>query len=337
MAKTIVFFNLADMHEHGLAKTSVKALENKYPKYSCVYEFFAGANKVYQINLFGLLKGDSDPKSGVPETPINLISRPEIANNPILRERSAITMLCSTADKIMLGIHGNFDNTEEGFAGLGWGCGTGVVGSYREFTKLLSSFLMPTKHYKLSLIVCFGARSQNYKVNHDGDIDEYDIKSSFAYKFYSQICTKFNVTMTARTGSVSFDSQTGRSLVQSEAAVRAAIEDAEIQSAEQTKRVARDYQQLQEFMTRNEDGQKKYMAMLERMDNPHALPRNPPERIIKSYNTIRTNVSNLSSLSSEMLSKYGKFVYSYDAGVVTVCRKYEQGQKVMNVLYQGAL
>ena len=34
MAKTIVFFNLADMHTHGLAKTSVQALQRKYQRYS---------------------------------------------------------------------------------------------------------------------------------------------------------------------------------------------------------------------------------------------------------------------------------------------------------------
>jgi hypothetical protein len=31
MAKTIVFYNLADMHEHGLAMTSVNGLQRKYP------------------------------------------------------------------------------------------------------------------------------------------------------------------------------------------------------------------------------------------------------------------------------------------------------------------
>ena len=41
MAKTIVFFNLADMHTHGLAKTSVQALQRKYQRYSFVYELFA--------------------------------------------------------------------------------------------------------------------------------------------------------------------------------------------------------------------------------------------------------------------------------------------------------
>ena len=213
MAKTIVFFNLADMHTHGLAKTSVQALQRKYQRYSFVYELFAGSNQIYQIDLFGLLKKQRDPilrdvrPSGVPQIPINLLSGHTAYLPSIERERLAISMFCGRADKIMLGVHGKFDDTTQGVAGLGWDQGSAVIGDYKEFAQLISSFLMPRKSYKLSLIVCFGARSQNYRVNHDGDLAEEDIKSSFAYKFFKEICTKADVTLTARTGSVAFDSK----------------------------------------------------------------------------------------------------------------------------------
>ena len=275
--------------------------------------------------------------SGVPQIPINLLSGHTAYLPSIERERLAISMFCGRADKIMLGVHGKFDDTTQGVAGLGWDQGSAVIGDYKEFAQLISSFLMPRKSYKLSLIVCFGARSQNYRVNHDGDLAEEDIKSSFAYKFFKEICTKADVTLTARTGSVAFDSQTGRSLVQSEAAVKAEIESAEIQAAEYTKRIARDYEQLGRFMNATEEGRGKFFKMLDRMSEPAAKPRNKPERTIKEYNDIRTRVTTLSTQSANLVSKYGKFVYIYDDRAVTVCRKYEGHQKVMKVLYHGEL
>jgi hypothetical protein len=132
-----------------------------------------------------------------------------------------IFALCESADKIMLGLHGRYDDTEQGFAGLGWKRGHDVIGNYRDFAELIASFLRTGKSYKLALIVCFGARSADFNKNHDGNLEPADIKSSFAYKFFKEICTKADITITARTGSVSFDSKTGRSLVQTEAAVTA--------------------------------------------------------------------------------------------------------------------
>ena len=336
MAKTIVFFNLADMHDKGLVDSSVKALRRKYQSYSGIYEFFAGANQIYQVDLFGLLRKEGN-KSGVPPVPINLVSGHTACLPEIAREHLAISMLCGRADKIMLGIHGHYDDTEQGFAGLGWDRGSGVVGKCEQFAKLVSTFLVSSKSYKLALIVCFGARSENFRVNHDGDLDPEDIKSSFAYKFFRAICTKADVTMTARTGSVAFDSQTGRSLVQTEAAVSAEIEQAELQEAEETKRIALAYEALERSMTVDQEGVKKFYELLERMDSPNAVASNPQERIVKEYNGVKALVNDLGTRSTKLVPKYGKFVYTYTKGKVTVCRKYEGGKKVMKVIYHGEL
>jgi hypothetical protein len=327
MGKTIVFLNLADMHKEGLAKTSVAALKLKYPRYKRIYECFAGSNQVYLVDLFGLLQEQQQPMQ---ITNINALTR----YMPILNERLAITQLCSSADKIMLGVHGHFDDTDQGFAGLGWERGSGVIGNYREFAELIAGFFLPNQSYKLSLIICFGARSQNYRINHDGLLNEDDIKSSFAYKFYKEICTKAAVTMTARTGSVSFDTQSGRSLVQTEAAVSAEIENAEIQADDETKRIAQDYQRFEASMSGKIE---EFFDIYDRMSDPQAIAVTPQEKIVKDYKTIQTRVTELSSSSAEMVSKYGKFVYTYNDGIVTVCRKYEGKKKVMKIIYQGAL
>ncbi|MBX3588481.1 MAG: hypothetical protein KF796_17770 [Ramlibacter sp.] len=339
MAKTIVFFNLADMHENGLARTSVRALRRKYPGYSFIYELFAGQNQCHQIDLFGLLNRDPNPRSGVAPIPMNMLTPHMWCLPDTARERFAISLLCAQADKIMLGVHGSYDDTDQGFAGLGWERGSGVVGNVNQFAELIASFLLPRRHYKVALIVCFGARSQNYRVDHDGVLSEDDIKSSFAYKFFKRLCARVSVTLTARTGSVGFNSDTGRSEVQTEAAVNAEIDLAELQAAGQTARAARDFEQLQQFMCQSPEGRLKLREMIRHMDTPHAQPRNHPERIIQAYNTVKATVTRLTTDSNRMVSKYGKFVYTYDAGTrtATVCRKYENGAKVMRVLYQGAL
>jgi hypothetical protein len=328
MSKTIVFLNLADMHEHGLAHQSVQSLRRKYPTQSRIYEYFSGANRVYLVDLFGMLEEQRYP---TPITSLNSLT----AYLPRIEARLAIAQLCCRADKIMLGVHGKFDDTENGFAGLGWERGSGVMGNYKEFATLLASFLAPEQAHRIALVVCFGARAANYKVDHDGNLDEADIKSSFAYKFYKELCGKVNVTMTARTGSVSFDATTGKSLVQTEAAVTAAITEGELQAAESTKQAARAYETLQAFMCTTEEGVQKFNRMLERMEDPAAVPRHPPERIIREYKRIKARVTDLTLQSGADASKYGKFVYSYDAGHVTVMRKYEDGQKVFRVLYHG--
>jgi hypothetical protein len=337
MGKTILFFNLADMHEHGLAKTSTQSLRRKYPGYSWIYECLHGANRVIQVDLFGMLKGDSSLKSGIAPIAPNLLGGHAMMLPAVQRERLAISMLCGKVDKIMLGIHGRYDDTEQGFAGLGWDQGSGVIGKCSEFADLIAGFLLPSKSYKLALIVCFGARSENFRVNHDGELEEEDIKSSFAYKFYARICDKANITMTARTGSVAFDSDTGRSIVQTEAAVDAEIDGAQLQAETQTHRIVRDYEQLEKFMTKDDEGAQKFDDMVERMYEPNAVPRNPPERIIRAYRLLRNRVNDLASTAANLVPKYGKFVYTYSAGEITVYRKYENGKKTMRVLYQGAV
>lgn len=339
MAKTVVFFNLADMHENGLAKTSVDSLRRKYPSYSFIYELWAGKNQIYQIDLFGLLSDDPKPKSGVEPIPLNMLT-PHMWSLPaVAREEFAISMLCLKADKIMLGIHGTHDDTEQGFAGMGWDAGHGPVGNVGQFARLINKFLYSRKHYKMSLIMCFGARSQNYRVNHEGVLSEEDIKSSFAYKFFKLVGARGNVTLTARTGSVAFNTETGRSEVQTEAAVNAEIDDHEIQHARETEVVSEAYELLQNRLRVTKEGNTAFLEMEERMRSPTAVPRTAEERIIRSQLEIRFRINALKAASNKMVSKYGKFIYTYNAGTstATVCRKYEDGQKVMRVLYRGPL
>jgi hypothetical protein len=329
LGKRIVFLNLADMHEHGLAKTSATALRLKYQRYHWLYEKVCGANQVQQVDLFDLLRHQQHPRR------IRCLQdlMPYVW---ALQRKIALTDLLRTADKIMLGVHGRFDDTETGFAGLGWDQGNGPIGTVNEFADLLASLLLPGSSYKVALIVCFGARSQNFRKDHTGALSRVDIESSFAFKFYRRIYRKANVTMTARTGSVSFDTSTGRSLVQTEAAVQAEADDAVIQAADETKRVARDYKQLRKFlMTKEREGQQIFFDMEERFDsNINAGARNPAERIVKRHAQIVHQVSELQAAKAADVPKYGKFVYKSIGSRIQVYRKYSaSGEPVMQLLY----
>lgn len=342
MGKTIVFLNLADRDQCGLAAKSTKSLAKKYPSQGFVTELLYGANRIYRVDLFGMLALHRNPSlanvepSGVDPVRPQLLGGHASFLPAIAREQLAISMLCGTANTIMLGVHGQVDDTEQGFAGLGWDQGTGVVGNWTEFADLTSSFLLPSKSYKLALIVCFGARSSEFRKDHDKALLESDIKSSFAYKFYSRICTKADITMTARTGSVGFNDQSGVSEVQTESGVLAEIEYEELQRANQTKDIADAYEKLQQKECVNVEGRNRFRAWQTNMEAGKE-PVNPEERVIKRYLELKQRINLLTGQKAEDRPKYGKFVYTYKNGMVTVYRKYEDGKKTMSVLYQGQL
>jgi hypothetical protein len=337
MGKTIVFLNLADRDPAGLAGKSVASLRKKYPHRGSVKSFFMGANEVYNVDLFELLENQRDasylPKpSGAPA-----IRAPSLKLSEVERETLAIRLLCDRADKIMLGIHGKFDNTTHGFAAQGWGEGHGVGGDYREYSQLLKQFLKFGGTYKIALIVCYGARSENYRLDHDGMLSKEDIKSSFAYKFFKEIYPVGNITMTARTGSVMFNASTGKSEVQSELAVSAEIDDNEIQRAPETKNIDDKYRTLKTRMELTPSDTLAFDAMEERMSARGSHPRNDHERIIKNYLDMIGRLHAAADTKADQFQKSGKFVYRYDRarGYITVQRKYEDAKKVMRVLYEG--
>jgi hypothetical protein len=332
MGKRIVFLNLADMHEHGLAQQSVAALGRKYPRYSWLYETVYGANQIQQVDLFRLLRHERNPP------PVRCLQdlMPHVW---ALAAKFALLEMLWNADKIMLGVHGRFDDTDQGFAGLGWGQGHGPIGSVDEFADLFGDLLVPGHTYKVALIVCFGARSRHYRKDHYGGLTDQDIKSSFAFKFYKRIYRRANVTMTARTGSVGFDSQTGRSLVQTEAAVQADIEFAEIQGAQRTRTVADRYTRLGEQLANapNQQGGLSFPEMDELFrDDPMRPPQSTEQSIVKDYANIRTRLNALTEIKGTDRTKYGKFVYTSQGDRIQVYRKYDaQGQPVMTQLFDG--
>jgi len=329
----IVFLNLADKHDQGLAKTTVDSLRKKYPKLENWFtQFLWEVNRVDLVDLFTLLDEMRNPNA------INKRSyggRWALAEH--LTEKTNIKTLCTNADKIMLGAHGHYDDRDSGYAGMGWEQGSGLIGSYKDFAKLVATFLNPNRRYKIALIVCFAARSADYKKDHDGKLNVDDIKSSFAYKFFAELVKQSSteLTLTARTGAVSFDTSTGKSLVQTEAAVAADIADAELQKADETKRLADAYNDLSR--TLGESGKiGEFYAMEEAMVKVDANPVSKAEQIIYDYHRLKARITALESQKSKNAGKYGKFVYRSENGTAKVYRKYDKDKKA-ELLWEGKL
>ena len=339
MGTKIVFLNLADMHEQGLAHDSVTALRRKYPAYSQIYEYLNGPNRVDLINLFAFLEEHLRPRR------IGSLSDLTAAM-PWFLERIRVMQLCSEADKIMLGAHGNADDRDRIFAGMGWGRGSGPVGTFRDFAHVVAGLLLPDRAYRIVLVVCHAARSERYTINHDGELTPQDIKSSFAYKFFKELITVSGarITMSARTGAMGFDAQSGRAQVQTEAAVSASLERAELERAE-APRIVKAWKDFEASVGQvcpscggvhsvtQEEGE----AIVGRMLRPDAVPGNSIEKLVHDYFTLEARARVLVERSSEKRSKIGKFIYTYKEGTAHVYRKYEGGRTVMRPLYTGAL
>jgi len=323
----IVFLNLADRHEHGLARTTVAALKRKYPRYSWIYEKAAGANVVDLIDLFELLRYQSRPR------PFHDLTSYVLAAVWYVQEPTEVRRRCRQADKIMLGVHGHYGDAERGHANMGWQSEQGAVGTYREFAELLTPLFEKGRPYRRTRVMCYGARSARFDRDHTNPsaLEEQDIRGSFAFKLFRELCAEYDVKMTARTGSLRFDQASGASMVQTEAALTAEAEfdalDSGVLTAAHQAEVA-----VQDRIFREDGNIKRFRAMETRMVDG-GEPQTGDERIIRRHMDLKARANVLVPLKSADQGKYGKFVYTYNRARsrIVVTSKYPPP----TVLYDG--
>lgn len=122
--------------------------------------------------------------------------------------------------KIMVGMHGLYDDTTYGYSRPTRDAPRVAYDKAADIVLSLFGDHVGRRPIKLSLVMCYGARSAQYDVSHEsyrlGGETGPDLSSSFAFKFYSCLCKYMNVKMSARTGAASFDDRTGASRVESE-------------------------------------------------------------------------------------------------------------------------
>lgn len=199
----IVFLNLADNDPQGIVSKSVKALTNKYPEPTgCLSSIFSN-NSVTEYNLIPIL----DDKS------------PKLGNNDV--SLSMIGNHSRRADKVMVAIHGNYDNRDQGFITMGFGKTVKKTLSLDGLCNYIAPLFPDGGSYNLTLVMCYGARTSNYRFNQFSQ--DMDWSTSFAYKFYEKMRIGKKLYMEAFTGAVSIDEASGKFKIQTEAAIDAEI------------------------------------------------------------------------------------------------------------------
>lgn len=318
---TFIIINLADPSGMGAISSLTTGVTAKRRRTGIKKKIF-GQNTVETIDAFDLLDKDL---------------RGVLKNEDVeeLREK------CRVAKKIYLATHGTATDTEHAFAAASGGTS---LCTYRQLGKfILKIFPIRSKTYNLGLIMCYGGRTSNYltvNLDHQGQIPANSLKTSFAYKFFREICTYRKVRMTARTGAVAFNSQTGQSMVEQEVSIDARVQKEEfLRGPDITPKVEAWQAERKKHGMITTDWDT-WQALNKKFKDSSTLPaQNDLERIIKDYqDIIRTKMIYQDVMETNQdLAKYGKIVYIYDSYGLTIVNKYGKPPDIPPgyILYQG--
>lgn len=273
-------------------------------------------------------------------------------NNPLTaNDFQPLSAACFASDKIYVVIHGDPRR------------GVGLTTNMQQLCTAaqLAMFMlriMPGRgqQYVISLIMCYGARSQVWqhsRVDHQGEIKAKHLQTSFAYKLFRDICPLRNLRLTARTGRVNHNNQ-GVLSVEEDMTI-----DAYIAEDEHTKDKAANNQArlaavnvIKTAYLQNGGTQLQWNAWwTKHFQNAHAFAWSAEERAIKSYLGWLTHKSNklaqkhIDSIQDagglQERSKYGKLVYTYGGGQLQVVNKYgnphDHSVPAGHVIYNGPL
>jgi hypothetical protein len=322
----IVVLDLADKEGGTPVQKTVDTLKQKFPQRTGIKKVFCGqGNVVEKFDLFDLLAGFNGNGA---------MSAAQLTR---------VQQSCRQANKIFLCIHGKHNDTESGFASLTLGGAMTNLTTWQQLANFII-LLLPERFepFNLALIMCYGARTEHFRLNQQGDLPADEIKSSFAYKFFSKLCVTRKVRMTARTGAVQMDPSTGHSMVESEESVNARADQEDFLRAREEEAVFDNIKDLKARMTTkaggaSEESAQRWMALEARYKaTPDAAANTDEERIIKTYQQAVRRKKEYQAImdGNPDKTKFGKIVYTYSDNVLIIRCKYpEPGVN----LYSGPL
>jgi hypothetical protein len=268
---------------------------------------------------------------------------------------------CSTAQKIYVVAHGDPRTTDICYTNSTTGVGVTRLATYGELGSFLGSVLPAGKDpVRMSLVMCYGARCKQYQravVDHTAMISAADLASSFAYQLYRELVKARKIKLTAVTGKIQHDSTTGRSMVEIEDLIDENMEIAEARKA-QTDSKGPLIAQYKALLAGGNSDTKINAMLAQYRQNPAKSAANPLEQYAKDLvawensggTAIKARLNTAVAARTEVLKrtgnkeelpKYGKFIYTYAGGVLTIASKYgkagDPNMPPMTVLYQGAL
>lgn len=151
---------------------------------------------------------------------------------------ATIRAACSGAKKIYLVMHGDPRTTDLCYTNaVPSTAGVVQLASAVQLAAFLAKVLVGGKHeHRLALVMCYGARCKTYlsaNLNHQGMIPQQDLVTSFAYRLYHALVHDHAIkaSLSAVTGKISHDSQTGGALVEVEEMIDLNMEFSEANTA----------------------------------------------------------------------------------------------------------
>ena len=305
MAKNIIYLNMSD--DLGVdGHKAVTALKLKHPDSKYLH-----TPRVTEIDIVGFYRA--------------FVNGPQDA--AFNRQRNDLKNKCKGATEVMLSIHGPMTSTDYGLIRSTNPANPDERVTVRQLAELLLMLFIPKVNYNFTLVMCFGARSSQYRLDHQ-NLDLIDWTNSFAYKLFDSISPRRQVRMTARTGELSFNTVTGKSEVQTELAIQGTLDNQRIgQEAAVIQSLAWWGQNLGRLMNGPQAKQGFVIALETARRNqspatvlnqlrtlnraPGLSPLDPDRGRLMAYlgHTIRLTEAS-SRQSDPVQGKYGKLVYS---------------------------
>lgn len=255
---------------------------------------------------------------------------------------AAIRSACSGAEKIYLVLHGDPRTTDVCYTNaVPSTAGVVQLASASQFAAFLARVLVGAKReYRLALVMCYGARCRNYlsaNVNHQGMIPQADLVTSFAYRLFYRLVHDHAIKarLSAVTGKVSHDSQTGGAMVEVEEMIDLNMEFSE---ANKDKLAS-----MREAVGAPKPLNEQDATYKAKYDAWSSSPGGAAltQRVKTAQQARKAVADNLpTEKGSGSMLKYGKIEYRLKAGKLIIASKYGDsaaGLKAGTVLYSGEL
>lgn len=284
---------------------------------------------------------------------------PQAGSLQMSDEMKEAALACDQASKIYLCTHGTSKDTDHAFAKASGGA---ALGTWDDFGRVLGKLLPSTsKQYNIALVMCYGARTDTYRssdLDHTGQIPLSMLKTSFAYKLFKHLCGEGrNIRMSARTGAVAFDANTGKSSVEQEASIDISLDKEEFLRAPKTQAAIDNWKAYKDAAlaalkaaesagkTGMHSDYKKWQAADQKFksapDKTTGLFASRMEKSSKAYHQViaQKNAMEQRKHQYQDLAKYGKIVYAKTPAGITIISKYGNQKDVGpgTVLYSGPL
>ena len=314
-------------HVTGSARSTVEGVAAK----ARAKETFFRKNVVHHYSGIDLIRQDAAGTLG---------------RNDVAQVRADV----AAARKVYIILHGSPDVTEHGFTNaqthIGW----------RELSSL-ALLLFPERSdpYRISLVMCYGARTDNHRLNHLGAMSPGDLKTSFAYKFFRALCNYRNLSLTACTGAVSTQGGDGTNEVETEEWVSATLDVIDYQKDKPNRDLRKDDLDMvkQAYIHSGKGSLADWNALRDAFYTDRTKVANGYyETEIKKYiahtQHLYDDLQAAKSQAAQMhggvsnRSKYGRILYDYSGGgVLTIVNKYGDPMNPVagqnHVLYRGPL